>query len=696
MRSAARVSGPKTPTTTTRTKTRNMIRSLRSTALLLPLLGVSLPAQNAQDVRAEFRFGQTFITWREVAATPSPTVYRVYRSATPIAASTDLVASELLGEVRAGSYYNVRAHRPFLLNEAGRPLKQGEGFLVTTVPTNRTSYYAVTASWHGFENQTIDTSRGGNTTASVFESAMQTRPVRQAILGNAEEFVQFLPERSNGFARAETNRPGRALNFQVIVDRTKSGPRPVVLVFHSRGGTWKTARIDALVPDNAIQIAFDDDNDPYLTSLWFGYHEGFPGPVTGKVQDYTERRIMRTLGDILADTSLQADPMRVYAYGISFGAMAALGLGTRYPDIIAASAGTVPAFGITHSDFALTSDILQLFGSQAQDLDTNLGEKIYDIFDYPAQLAARNGTGVAPMWFTCGRADGVTGWSEKPAFFRATRANEQPIRFYWDTRSHATTGSWTALEADLVREMFDVRLDRPVPVFQATQIDDDPGDGNRLVGDPIGTFGGYVTYDATTARETVAKVEFVCSLRSDATRLDNAKVSSTFADITLRRLKLFPISPTQTYHMRSFDVSSNTLVEERYFVADLSGRLSLDQVGISKQARRIEIVAAPQTGPSTHVGGSITPGGLLVLSLRSAPSQPAIVLYGTVAAQLATPWGTLGMSDPQIAWGGLTPANGYVRLATGIPPNPTLRGLKLLGQGLVGQQLTNVSSALVR
>lgn len=674
-----------------------MTPSLR---FLLPLLlagGLIAQQQLPVDVRAEFRNGQTFVTWREIAASPTPTVYRVYRSATPIQRPSDLTTAEVLGEQRAGSYWNARAGRAFRLLDNAAPLQQGEGYLVTTPPTSRTSYYAVTALWNGLENRTLVNAKGGNTVGPVLEAAQAIRPVLQATSGIASEYVEFLPDRNNGFVRPHSNRGGRALNFQVVVDRTKSGPRPVVLVFHSRGGTWKTARIDAWLPANAIQIAFDDDNDPYLTSIWFGNHETFPqGPASGQVHDYSERRVLWTLSQILADTSLQADPTRVYAYGYSFGAMAALGLGTRYPDVIAAAGGAVPAFGITHADFALTQDTLQLFGTKAQNLDSSLGEKIWDVFDYPKQVAARGRAGVAPMWFLCGRADTVTGWSEKPAFMRAARDAKQPMRFYWDLRSHTTTDAWTPLEPALFDEMLAVRLDRPYPTFSSPRIDDDAGDGNRLVGRAIGTIGGYIDFDPASVVETSTKVEFDFGLRNDTTRLDNAKVSSVLVDLTLRRVTKMPLRGDTIYTVRTYDKTTQALLEERLTTLDASGLLTVQNLFASKTKRHVVIEVLAAQPPTPFVGGSMVPGGYLELGLLGSATQSGVLFYGLQSGKVPTPWGELAMLDPTIIWGGGLPQPGIVSFGLEIPNSSALRGLKVVTQAMVNSTLTSAAAAQVR
>lgn len=674
-----------------------MFRSLSCAFALLLSTTAVVGQQMATDVRVDHRYGQSFIVWREIAATPSPTLYRVWRSSQPIQTASNLVGAELLGEQRAGSYWNARAGRPFRLSDVAPPLKQGEGYLVATVPRAQTSYYAVTASWNGLENRTIDTRQGGNSVGPIVETPQAIRPVLQAVNGIAEEYVEFLPDRPNGFVGAHANRGGRALNYQLVVDRRLSGPRPVVLVFHSRGGTWKTARVDQWLPANAIQIAFDDDNDPYLTSLWFGYHEAFPGgPARGKVVDYTERRVLWTLRQVLADASLQADAQRVYCFGFSFGAMAALGLGTRYSDVIAACGGSVPAFGLEHADFSLRPDVVQLFGTRAQDLDSTLGEKIWDVFDYRAQIVKRGTSGTAPMWFTLGRADTVTGWSEKPDFMRTARDHAQPMRFYWDLRSHATTGPWTTLEGELFKELLDVRLDRPVPCFAAPSIDDDAGDGSRIVGDKVGSIGGYVAYDATSVVDSPSKIEFVYSLRSDATRLDYSSAPTAFVDLVVRRVRNFSVVRGSLYRLQSYDVVSNTLVEERYITTDARGLLTVSNLLATHGKRRLVIEPSLLIPPVPHVGGSLVPAGYLEISLHALPNQVAVLFYGVVPGLKKTPWGELRILDPTILYAGLTPGSGFLRLGAKLPNDPGLRGLKLQAQALVNLAFTPAAGARFR
>ena len=100
---------------------------------------------------------------------------------------------------------------------------------------------------------------------------------------------------------------------------------------------------------------------------------------------------------MLADRQLLCDSSRVYAIGASLGAIAAVGLGTRHADRFAAAGGLLPAFSLTHADFALGQEVAALFGAPSLGLRSSLGPKVYDVFDAAANLTGLRAQGVAPI-----------------------------------------------------------------------------------------------------------------------------------------------------------------------------------------------------------------------------------------------------------------------------------------------------------
>ncbi|GEM_PF-6746784 len=681
----------------------NLPFRLRPIVVLLSLLvgqGV-LHAQTSQasSLSAQHRFGQTFLTWKEAAGITPPDAYRVYRSNKPIAKTADLTSAVLVAEVPKGSYWNTRANRPFTLAQGKPPLAKGMGFLVTTPVTGGIRYYAVLAVKQGRENRTIVSGAGGNVAGPVTELISMPKPVLQATTNGGKEkfFVHFATSRDRTGMPAQANREGRVFNYRIYMDPNAPGPRPVHVLLHAHSQDFRAYPLPTWADRNAIFIFFDDDNPPVTHSLWFGYHQQYgKGTPSGKVVDYTERRILWVLDLILADTTYNADRNRVYAFGASLGAMGALGLGFRHADRFAAVGGVVPAFGIVHKDFSLKSEVDKIFGTKTLNLFSSLGPRIYDLFDYTAQCANLAASGVAPMVFTAGRGDAVTGWSEKPAFFLASNRFRQPGTFYWDYRTHSVPGTWSAIEGRLFRELSRIRLDRPLPVFSNLDLSDDPGDGNRLKGDGIGSLNGYAYFNPRTVVETAAKITAEVGLKNDPSRRDYAMKTLGYADLTFRRLRTFTPKAGTYYLLRTTGLASNTVIEERILTTDANGLLTVPKVELSRTPRRLTIVPMNLTLPYNHIGGSRSVGGSLAVSLEAKGGQPAILTVGTRKGAISTPFGVWGILDPIIAWAGVTPKTGIVQLFMRVPSDPRLRGLTLLAQSMVGTKFAPLVSFKIR
>lgn len=650
------------------------------------------PAQTSQasDLRAEHRNGQTFLSFKEATSTPAPEGYNVYRSITPIRTKSDLTRATLVGTVPKGSGKNQRAGGMFLLEAGGTPLQPGEGYLFVTATENRAFYYAVTAVTGGQENTSVVVGSRGNSSDPVRETVAPVKPVLQSVTGGSDRrYVHFLPAISNAAVKAQTNRRGRALNYRVYYDASRSGPRSVYVFLHQRAGSYKTAPLP-FPPANAVQVFLDDDNPPAVHDLWFGYHEFFAQAAPkGTVRSYTEERILWTLAQVQNDPAVQADKNRVYCIGASFGAMGSLAMGVRYADVFAAVGGLVPAFGLTHSDFSLKADTNALFGTPTQNLPTNLGARIYDLFDYATLVSKLRATGTAPMFFTLGRGDGVTGWTEKPAFFRAAHRARQPMAFYWDLRTHAGTGAWSALETKLFQELTQIRLDRPLPAFSNLTLDDDPGPGDRTKGDLVGTMAGYVTFDPATASETTAKVVLDIGLKNDPTRLDYAKQAIAYTDLTWRRLRKFPVQAGKYYRVQARKKGTTPVLEERVVTPDASGLLTVPMLAVERDMRTVEIEPWP-TVPEMHLGGDARIGGVLAVSLSTAKGQFAVITIGGIEGSLKTQWGVWNIMDPIVLWGGATPVSGHLEALARLPNEPRLRGVRALAQALIGSTFENI------
>ncbi|MAE77483.1 MAG: hypothetical protein CMJ85_11515 [Planctomycetes bacterium] len=662
--------------------------------LVCALVVAASAAQQATSVKATFRLGQTFVTWNEVTTMPVPEDYNVYRSTAPITKSADLATATLIATVAAGSYLNKDALQPFVIKANDPPLKQNEAFFVVTAAATATMYYAVTAVAKTVENTTIG---GGNTAGPLQESIAMPQPVLQGTTGGKDHhYAHFLPAVTTSATPAQANVAGRVINYRVYYDPASQGPRPLFLYLHSRGSNYKVGPFSGYAPPNAVHVILHDHNLPLPHSVWFGKHEDYGnGPAKGTVHDYTERRILWTIDRVLADTKANVDANRVYAFGVSFGAMGAFALGLRHADRFAAVGGIVPAFGLTHGDFALRSETDSLFGTAQQNLRSSLGDKIYDLFDYPSQVGKRAAAGMAPMFFVGGRGDLVTGWTEKPDFFRACQVARQPFTAYWDYRAHASTGPWSAIEAALSREFSEIRLDRPLPAFSNLTLDDSPGNGSRFDGDVTGTMGGYMTFDPATAAETSTKVTLDVKLRSDASRIDYAKQADAFVDLTWRRLSKFKVNPGRYYRVRTYKLNNSVVDEERIAAPDATGRLTVPFLYVHRDARRVEVEPHTPTLPQVYWAGAPYSGGTATMSLLAKPNQFALMMLGTVQGKIQTPFGYWYIMDPFFIWGGVTPASGQHEQIIPLP-KLTLTGITLLGQAMVGTKFTPLSKITLR
>ncbi len=642
------------------------------------------------------RLGQTFVVWTEGGGTQAPDSYHVYAWTKPIKTAADLNQAKLLATVPKGSSWNKRLGSRFLLKAGGAPLQANQGFLVLTPKAVGKRYFAVLGVLKGKENRSLDTGSNGNSKGPVIETIAPPKPILQKLSSGGKEswYVHFAPAEGRPGLPDQSNVLGRAFNYRLYFDPGQKGPRPVVFLLHGHSQTFKSTAIPTWTPKNAVLVFPDDDNPPVTHSLWFGYHEKYAfGSPQGLVRDYTERRLLWLLDEVLGDSRLQADPQRVYAFGLSFGAVGALGLGIRHADRFAAVGGLVPAFGVEHADFRFSREIKDLFGSKAQNLKTSQGPKIYDLLNFTAEMSVRKKAGVAPMRFFVGRADITNGWTEKPGFFRSSVQARQAGSFYWDYRTHSTSGAWTPLETSLLGEMTEWRLDRPLPVLSNLSLDNDPGNGSPISGDGIGCIGGYARLFPASVQESSSSLGFELRLRADKRRLDYAKTALARVDLSLRRLSKFKVLPGSIYRLRVRAKGKSAVLEERVATPDSDGLLTFAQVEIARaEVRRYNITKFSPTLPFAHAGGATHLKGTVFLTMHGAKGNPALLMIGSKKVQVQTSFGVWGIGDPIFVWGGLLPSSGKVEVPGAIPDVQALKGAKILVQGMVATKFTNLTS----
>lgn len=604
----------------------------------------SAPAQSTgvTGLSALHRSGQTFLTWDELGL---PDVrYRVYRSAAPI---LDVGSATLLGEVDGTSSENVRhsallgAPSFFRIEDLASPLAGDQGLFVHTVTADEAGYYAVTAVLGGVEDTAV--TRGENALLDpIAEVVAVPRPVLQSIAGSNRHYVHWVSAHDAPLAPAMWIRPSRAFNFRVVFDPTFSGPRPVMLRLHARGGNFQLPG-EFSHPETVVLSPDDWIGESPTNTFWYGLNEAFPDTTQYASHlnvDYTVRRVMAELDFVLDEPLFEADPHRVYASGGSMGGVGACFFGYRYPNRFAAIHATIPKF-----DFGCSEDQCWLepengdllWGTVAQNLPTTDGIGVYDRLDL-GFLATWNSDVDLPLLTAWnGRNDVVVGWPEKPPTYATLTAARAPVAFFWDEREHGGGGAWGFVMNQRRNALWSYRLDQAVPAFSNLSIDDDPGDGDPDVGDPVGTINGYVDWEVASIEDTPNHHSLEVSLRNSV-GLDDSPSPTATVDWTPRRLQSFPRTPGATYRFRNTQLPSGTEVENRVVVANAAGVITVTAAVITQAGNeyRLEVIATAQEfrrGDANQDGAYDLGDAISTLSylFASTPTPPCLAAVDATA-----------------------------------------------------------------
>lgn len=142
--------------------------------LALFFLQITLPVWGVSNLKAFHRSGQTFLTWQEDGGRTGES-YKIYRSMTPFAASSDLTGKRLVVTLPEDTslYYTdiFRGVQPFetyqpltryVIEDLGPPLPAGRGLFVYRPKAEGQFYYAITQVFGGTEDKRIQpgTTRG--------------------------------------------------------------------------------------------------------------------------------------------------------------------------------------------------------------------------------------------------------------------------------------------------------------------------------------------------------------------------------------------------------------------------------------------------------------------------------------------------------------------------------------------------------
>jgi len=542
--------------------------------------------------------GQTFLTWKETDAS----AYAIYRVDRPVDSAAQLDGAVPLAIVEPGSSLNVRAtevegaERRFVLPGEDEPLDEGVGLYVHTTESVEDVHYTIGS---------LD-ARGAlvgiiGSTGSVLETVDAPQPVLQSQEVDGDcirmRFAQWAPHGGPENPQALANRPGLSLNFVVRKSLAQAAPTGALFLLHGGGGDYDNRTSfpehpdlllvspESVIPDRPPEVDRNWD-------AWYGYNEyvGTELDLSGGINvDYTTRWLC-SLAEWLPKAFPSVSPNRLYLRGSSMGGVGTVFSAILLRDVFAAGVAIVPRFDYGADDIPIASQLTfsTRWGPFDENVLTSDGIGVLDRLDAGFLARENPDWDFAPVWAFNGRNDEAVGWSEKIPFYEAMETSKHGWAFFWDERAHGGQSpeprAWR--ENGTEEAVFDwivetIRLDQAYPAFSNCTIDDDPGEGGREEGDPVGTINGYLRWDPTSILDTADRFTIELALQEDA------PTHTCTADVTLRRRQAFLPSTGTSFHYAVRDITSGSFLGSGVGTIDAWGLLTMEEVPVSVAGTRL-------------------------------------------------------------------------------------------------------------
>lgn len=564
-----------------------------------------LLANGPQQVRpsglsAVHRQGQTFLTFDSPPTTGW--THRVYRSASPITVDADLDAATLVGSIGDSSATDARLSSvlkvlyTFRTDSASAPLPADKGLFVVTPPQSRNSWYAVTSQLAGSpEDRRVVV--GANALAvPVSELLDLPRPVWQRTMTvngiTADVYTLWTSAQDTPLFPAMTNRTSSA--YDCSVTRGTPGGQ-AWLRAHAFGGAFIQNLQASGNPAEWVLSVDDHTRNNDVGTFWFGHHPGYnpdsnsnTPPTSGTVVDYTYRRVVHTVEWFRR--SFDCDTTRVYAFGYSLGGTFSMQLAFTHPGLIAAAMASTGKV-----DYGFQSDYnpacaynpggqyrlstSRLWGTPATNLAWAGGMPVYARLDDDSLAARHEARGASFIVNFSGRHDESVGWTEKLGFYAAKEQRRHGGIEFWDNRDHAAIQYAAGFAPMLdLRYLYRFRSDLSWPAFSNCSANGDPGTGDAVSGDSLGTLNGAMDWDAAVS-DSVASWRVTLRTRALTTRWGTiAAPESVTVDVTPRRLQRFLLAPGATVQWNARRSSDGAVVQSGSTTVDAMGLVTIPGV----------------------------------------------------------------------------------------------------------------------
>jgi hypothetical protein len=578
-------------------------------ALLVP---ANLLATPPTRLAALHKNGQTFLTWDEVAGDTAS--YRIYRSTTVIDEPADLASAELLGEVGPDSSVDRREENldfgffshNFTIKDGRAPLADDQGLFVATTHADGSYYYAVTSVAGGVEDTSVTTSGGSANSlrSAVAETVDMPRPVLQEQeAGDIRLYTMWTWDRDLPCCRATGYKPSLPYNLRTS-NESAGGPRPARIVLHGRSQSSRNPPAPRDVAPDMLVISLDDwlEDHPALSGqahqYWLGINEKYGSGEdleSGVLRDYKSAFVRWARSWIVSD--LQVDPDLVALGGSSMGGIGTHLTGLSHPGLFSGLHMVVPLFGqggLNPSDQAVEVFDLMWGHGQVSTNDDMLSDDRFYAYARAAALEPRDD--VSPMTAVSGREDPTILWKDKPGFYDIVQEARLHGVFFWDTSGHTGNGYWAGYHEEWLDFFLTLPRIAAYPAMTDLSIDDDPGNGDKDNGDPIGCINCYAGWDPAATIDTPDRLEMLLSLNDDPGARDDAPVSAALVSVTPRRTQRFITETGYGYLWENRDPGSNALLQSGSVNADDLGLITITGFEISKAGNRLIVEPASGIG----------------------------------------------------------------------------------------------------
>ena len=483
----------------------------------------------------------------------------------------------------------------YVLPNEKEPLPKGAGLFVHKTGSVRNAYYAVTLVKNGKEDLAVILGEN-SLSIPVSETIGKGKPVLQRI----EKPDKFLYQKQSTlyfFTRWET-KPNtadscRPYDYLVAVPKNVKKPAPVGIHMHGWGGNlmagyawWQN--VDA----GAILLA--SNQEPY--DWWTGYLTNYYSKTRAyytltervdresdanlMVKPYTTNRIFSFLDYLERESIWQIDRKRTFTAGSSMGGSGSIMMAIRHPQKIAWARSWV---GVHKPDLSpeFKSSYERVWEKQKKNIPFENGKSVWEYYDDVAYLYKYPKKEIGLLCFSNGKNDKGIGWKQAVLFFKALQETRRPHVFVWGQKGHGQRAIMPMNSSQALMPI-DVTTRSSLPAFTRCSLDDNPGNGYPLDGDPAGQVNQWLFWETQDMVDQIDQWSMTIGLMATAPS-DHCCV-----DITPRRIQHFKVNSEDRIVWENKTLADR-LIESGQIIADGNGLITISNILITKGKNRITL-----------------------------------------------------------------------------------------------------------